>query len=84
MVHPTAHAPSTIECWNNSGIRFSENGRTNMILISNVMFLHCKHFRKDQAALYLKNAEPFSYPSLGYTIAGKTRASRSTCTTRKH
>jgi hypothetical protein len=36
--------PSTIECLNNTGIRFSEKNR-NRALISNVVFLHCRTVR---------------------------------------
>ena len=65
-IHGAPHGPpSIIECWNNSGIRFSKNESANKILISNVMFLRCQRFRESlylyspfsaQAALYLKNA----------------------------
>jgi hypothetical protein len=36
--------PSTIECLNNTGIRFSEKNH-NRALISNVVFLHCRTTR---------------------------------------
>jgi hypothetical protein len=50
--------PSIIECFNNSGIRFSENGSANMVLVSNVVLVHCQQRIGStlQASLYFKNA----------------------------
>ena len=50
--------PSIIECWNNAGIRFSENRKANEVEISNMIFLHCQRntIAENLAALYLRNA----------------------------
>lgn len=61
-IHGARHGkPSIIECWNKTGIRFSKNETMNRVLVSNIVLTHCYSRitdgeKKNQAALYLKNA----------------------------